>query len=333
MKTSALLAMMLGLGLPAYAAASEEPNPVLTSAPIKQDFSAPGAQLTAGSDASKVTLKFALPNRSDIPSDGTSPLVPGGAKYTSWDISAEVPLKKGQTSQNLLSLDGFGTAASVGLNIYRLVTDWRNLTPAELKERADKCGGFTDAGKCKNPDAIPLSLRPGPQPGGWLYGASAKFGSQESTVYDPMTLAKSEVKNQPWSFGGFVGWMPKAASNTLLTLKVERRRTYKDGDTSIRCPAAGGGVVQCVEGAFAAPTIKIGTALTLEARALLRPNVGVALAIARDFGQKSTAIELPVYWLGDGSGGLTGGVKFNWASGENKTAASIFVGAPFALFQ
>lgn len=331
MKHSSFLILLVLFSMRA-AAAPGDANPVLSAAPIKQDFSAPGAQLTAGSDASKVTLKFALPGTSTIPSDGQSPFIPDGAKFTSWDVTVEAPLKKGQTSQSLLSIDGFSTAASIGLTFSRFVTDWRNLTAAEKQERDAKCGGFTPEGKCKNPEALPLSLRNGPQPGGWLYGASAKYGSQESTYYDPTSLAKSEVKNKPWSIGGFVGWMPKTTS-ALLTAKIERRRTFKESESSIRCPTAGGAVVQCVEGAFAAPSDKLGTALTLEGRMLFRTNVGAALSIARDFGQKTTGVELPVYWLSDGSGGLTGGIKFNWESGQRKTAASVFVGAPFTLFQ
>ncbi|MBA5606259.1 hypothetical protein H3H36_12935 [Duganella sp. FT3S] len=343
----AALPLLLGARL-ATAADEFKPPASVLSAPVSSLVSGPGIQFQASNDGSSVSAKVAK-QYSFVPKDSSDVQA---ATFTSLSFTMDAPIDKSEKRHDLFSLDGWGNATSIGVSYSKFLTGWTQ-TKAQPEDRKKLCAELEGAAKAKEgklPDGFECSAQNfqkylpersiegqrdvgGPNPGGWLFGGALKYATQDSTYYDPGTLAKSKERNEPWSVGVFVGWNPPPMSAAFLIFRVDRKSSYKDADVTVRCPAATSGVtVQCVSGSFGAPTMTQATSLGLEARSLIGTKYAVSLAVSRDTSKKVTTIELPVYWIGDGNGGLNGGVKAGWNSDDKKAVLGLFVGAPFTAW-
>ncbi|MGH8239324.1 MAG: hypothetical protein ACREXP_20215, partial [Steroidobacteraceae bacterium] len=65
-------------------------------------------------------------------------------------------------------------------------------------------------------------------------------------------------------------------------------------------------------------------------------NFGVAPIVIRDFDEKVTGVELPLFLVHDEpsegqAGPLTGGVKLGWRSDTDDITVGLFIGASLAL--
>jgi len=59
-------------------------------------------------------------------------------------------------------------------------------------------------------------------------------------------------------------------------------------------------------------------------------KVGWALIVSRNVSKHSTAVELPVFFLGNEKGTLNGGVRLAWNTKDKKLGAGFFIGVPLA---
>jgi hypothetical protein len=347
--------VMLGV-IPAFSQPkiASQAAPILFAAPPENPVSGGGLQFSASSDGSNATVKWGYEPESTGPTgvDAAKPglTIPFGAKFTTFTVTGQAPVSKSTKSSTLISLDGFGDATSLGLTFSQFATDWYNLSDQDEASRRSLCDDLAKKTKdvkdvyCgakyfdkylpeKAADYRKLPVY-GPQPGGFLYGASGKLSQQNLTFYDPNTLAKQSDHDHPWSVGAFAGWIPKNYDRGLLMLTVGRQRTFQNNDEAVRCPAGGTGTIQCTSGSFGSPKSAIGTVLKLEARSFLGEKLdkAISLAVSRDWGRQVTSVELPFFFIGTPETGITGGAKLNWNSGDRKTALSLFIGVPFGLY-
>ncbi len=277
----------------------------------------------------------------------------------------EAPIGKSEKRHDLVTLDGLGNATVLGISFSKFSTRWIPADPSASANRKAYCDEMRVAAKVemaksaaatgKTPedideaanklecshanfakylpsrvaDAGKAMSKPGP--GGWMWGGAAKYGFQDSDYYDATSLAKVSERNNPWSLGAFVGWNPETNDSDMFILaKAERKASYKDADASVRCPAgAGTAPFNCVNGSIGKPKEKQGTTASIEIRKMLSPGYALSLTVARDWSKKATMVELPVYWLGDGSGALNGGIKAAWNREDKKTVISLFIGIPY----
>jgi len=318
-----------------------------------------GAQVTAGSTDSNVSLKLSY-QASELPLFNNPGTVRNGASFTTFSLTATAPLDKGQDSQTLFSNGGLGKANSLALTAFHYMTNFRNPTAqdtADLYKLCDQMRAKAQVGRVgvaavKPDDAAKLEcakssfakydpedlsdaelLRAGPVSGGWGIGITGKAGQNNATFYDGSTLAKNTMQSKPWSVGAIVSYL-FPSNESMISLAGDRRRVYKDQDTSTRCPASSTTTpVQCVTGSFGAPTGSTSSVVTLEGRTLLPRDMAISLSIARDLTKKVTAVEMPIYLTKNVAGALTGGVKVNWDNDKKKTTLGVFVGAPFTIWQ
>jgi len=351
------------------AAGTDEPTdnqpPVSKAGTVNSAVSAPGAQIFASNEGSAVALKIAA-MRNSIPETSNDPN--GVAKFDVWSLTAEAPIKKSEKQHVLVSTTGWGNATALTATYTQFRTGWttvnakedkycealfakifavkleaaqkiakakiKSLTPEEEKKIKD--AAYAENCSMSNFEQyLPESLedyrtvKSGPAPGGFLWGGSIGRGYQDSTFYDEATLAKSEERFAPWSISLIGGWNPRGMDNLLFMMKAERKRDFDDADATIRCPPASTVSVQCVNGSFGPPVGATSTAYTVEARQRYA-KVGWALIVSRNVSKHSTAVELPVFFLGNEKGTLNGGVRLAWNTKDKKLGAGFFIGVPLA---
>jgi len=339
------------------------PPAVLGAAPISSVVSKPGAQVAASNDGSTVAIKISQ-EATSLPEDPTK----DGTVSFSWrSLTAEAPISKSENSHNLFSLDGLGNATTIGISYSQFRTHWQPAEPqkaivfkkicedmrqaaaiemgktaaVEHKSAEDvaKAANALDCSASNFAKYLPAHLddaRQGlslPALGGFLWGVAAKYGIQNSDFFDETTLIKKTEHHSPWSANFFIGWNPEGYTNTFLLFKAERKSSYKDADSTTRCPVINGAVaLTCTTGSFGAPELEQGKSVSIEARHVIDKSIAAALIVSRDASENVTTVELPVYWLGSDKGALNGGVKFGWDSKEKKWGAGVFVGIPFVLW-
>jgi len=119
-------------------------------------------------------------------------------------------------------------------------------------------------------------------------------------------------------------------AGTLYGLSIDVGEAYKDQGTKTLCPS-GPGVVACVTGPIGAPKLKKTQTVAFEVRHTFK-HFAIAPQLSYDAGSKETAFDLPIYMVGDGKDGLTGGIRFGWTSKEKEATAGFFVTKAFNLF-
>jgi|GEM_PF-5218908 len=319
---------------------------VVGAGPVNTTSSAPGVQILGTSDEAQVSLKVSW-SSTNVPSPGSPSFkAPDGyPSWRQWSFVAQAPTSKSEKRHTLVDLNGLGDATSIGLDFNQFITGWHTGSEAEFARLCDdmkKKAPATATVECRASDfeaydpghlAAAQSAREGPDPGGWLFGGSAKLGAQQSTYYDRATFAQSSTNEHPWSVGLFAGWIPSAYEKAMVDVRFVRKKVFSDGDTSLRCLAGDGGVSTCVTGSFDPPTHAVNSSLALEGRWLtMNDKVGISATISRDLAAKTWTTVVPIYFVGDGNGGLTGGVQLSRTSATKDTAFALFVGVPFSVW-
>jgi len=166
----------------------------------------------------------------------------------------------------------------------------------------------------------------------WIWGINAKGGYKDFDYFQSPDLSKVTVRKSPWSAGAFASYAPPdVESIAIATFKVQQ--AYEDAKTKTLCPAVStGAVVQCVSGPIGLPVEKRKQLLTLELRHRFTEGLAASLSGTRDFKNKVSGVALPIYFVGNGSGALTGGIRFDWSTDTHKTSVGLFIGQAFQLF-
>lgn len=167
-----------------------------------------------------------------------------------------------------------------------------------------------------------------------LVNLSANVGTQEFSFYESNTLAESKLRKYSWSGGVWVGYLPKLRSKLFLVGGFEAKKSYKDAKKATYCPTgAVTPTVKCTTGPFGPPEEEIDYKFALKARYQIGGGVGLELAGAYDAHDDSWGIELPVYFIMDKDGGLTGGIRAAYDSKEKDVQFGIFVGKTFGFLK
>ncbi len=343
------VSIVCGIALWVPRAMATDTRDVIQGAPASALVSAPGAEIRASKEAAVVAIKLSKTTDYIPPTsaDGTS------ATFSTFSLSAEAPLKKGESDHALASSTGWGNATVLGLSYIRYVTPWSHTKTSsksvaararlcdELKAAAKKKGVADDAFECKLEQFDPLlperakeaaALFGGATGTTWLWGVTANYGFQDSTYHEATTLAEIKQRNKPHAVGIVGGLNP--AEGAFLLLKLERKTSYKDDDAVIRCLASASVVLTCANGAMKAPQRSVGNIAEIEYRQLFSDGkYAASLIVSRDTSAGKTEVQVPIYFLGDGDAVVNGGVRLGWNSLDRKGVLSVFVGAPFKLWR
>lgn len=164
------------------------------------------------------------------------------------------------------------------------------------------------------------------------YGGGVSVSFKDFTYYDPATLNKQKDRQRGAGADVFLAYQPLSKPR-MYVAKVVVARDFRPGDSKIACLAASTPVLQCVQGALAAPEKQLAKIVSLEYRTYLGKSTGAALAVqlARDLSSKTSSVQVPLYLVGNGKDGLTGGIALSYATDDHKVGVAVFVTQGFAL--
>jgi hypothetical protein len=165
------------------------------------------------------------------------------------------------------------------------------------------------------------------------YGATASVGYDEFSYRDAATLLESSENKISFEGSAYATWL-FPSSFTSITGQVKYQYGYKPGDSQILCPPNPTNIViQCFNDPVGAPMKNKGFQFVADMRHYIGSVFGTPMAISPqltyDVSDDVVGIDVPLYLVSDGEGGLTGGVRAGWRSDTDKFVVGIFVGTRF----
>jgi len=330
------LALLVSAGAAAaQTAAASLNNDVPTLGPSRTATALTGgAEVSAGSDDSSVTLRAAWV-------DSNAP------NYTVRTLTLSAPLGKGGGPTDLASLDALANSTTLEFKWSNVAVAGRQRPKvADLAEACDEArtAYTTKHGKPPADDSscAGLAADDPDQNSKWedlffahnayalIYGAGAKVGYNQFDYNDPTTLAQESRSRTPWSVSGFLTYYGRA-NKVLASGSYEHQEAYADADTKTVCPVVTPPVT-CVSGPLGAPKLSQQDLFSLDLRKMFSASLGAAATFTYDAHSDVWGVETPIYFVRNPSGdGLTGGVKLGWRSDKHDLRASIFIGKAFSL--
>jgi len=309
-----------------------------------------GIEISSEQGSSSVTLKISGSlTESTLPTN-QSQAARGSA--SAWSVTVQAPLSKGDDSTTLGTLDGLASGTTVEFKVTNLVAvgfrppnakallAFCNTVLAKaLRDSKDvnkpasvECASEQVEKYVKDPAALQdfYDLIASPNFYFFTWGLGAKGGYQDFTYYSSPDLSKVTDRKSVWSgqvFGSY-----SVGDKSLAVGSFQVQQAYKDATSKVLCPAmpSGAGPISCISGPVGVPADKKQELLTLEFRQAVSKDLAVSVSGTRDFKNKVSGVQVPIYLVSDGKS-LTGGIRFDWSSDTHKTTAGIFIGQPFQL--
>lgn len=266
----------------------------------------------------------------------------------------------------ILGLDGFSGGTEIALSYihYSTEADLNGTEKPEVERARESClnanGDKDDVAQLCDPYSFPTGvsmfvLRYYPQglrsmikaalPGNVdFYGVRVAASQIDFTYLDRAaftTRDQSRLGFKATAFGGVLLGLGQSA----LTGSFTYGRRYAENDPVTLCQPITTPQTQCLTNADGAPVRKDKAIVAVEARHGFGAAVGqfatlaIAPQVSVDLKSKAFSLDVPVYFVGDGTGKLRGGVRgvyLNRRDGtggrEDDFTLGLFVGVPFSVF-
>lgn len=169
------------------------------------------------------------------------------------------------------------------------------------------------------------------------FGFEASVSRLDFEFIDPATLAAQSDRKVQWSVSGYYTHYFRQ-SRTALAFSVGYERAYEAADEEIFCPANPNNVIiRCITASGAPPERNESLLLSFGVRhhfargGLLR-HLAIAPTITYDAIDDVIGVDVPVYFLSNSEGMLTGGVRAGYRSDrDDRFSIGIFIGTSFGL--
>lgn len=170
---------------------------------------------------------------------------------------------------------------------------------------------------------------------------NGSIGTEKFEFFDPATLVSGEERKTSYSASVSFGYLPHLSSKVFLIGGFEAKRSYSAADEATYCPTGTGAPVKCETGPFGPPVKEIDYKLKGTMRVSFNlpfgPNdgtpIGIDLSGAYDFHDDTWGLTLPVYFVLDKEGSLTGGIRAAYDSKKDDFQVGVFIGKSFGFLK
>ena len=170
------------------------------------------------------------------------------------------------------------------------------------------------------------------------WGFEASVGRDSFEYVDPNTLQEFDRRRTQWSAKAFYTQFIRR-SPTAITFSAGYERAYEAADEAVFCPPnpSNTAPVRCVTAAGGPPELNESLLLSAGVRHRFVNGSGlsgfaIAPLLTYDALDDVVGVDVPVYFVPNSDGGLTGGVRFGYRSDrESEFSVGIFIGAAFNI--
>lgn len=249
------------------------------------------------------------------------------------DFQLTTPIDQPDTVAQPLSLDGLADGAALGFSLGYL--RWRaKPNVAELQRMCREAVGKPECDDVDIPDAKRAE---------WdrhfhysrtaaVFSATGRVSHKEFRWLDPAAaFSARDAQHTDYSIGGMAGLFNPSIG--FVAAHFDRQTFHRAaGATQLCRPLGTTGASTCSASILRGPAEGKTSLLHLELRKFLgNGNFAVNPVFTRDFENDVSSLEVPLYFLRDDQGGLTGGVSLGWRSDQDAFVASVFVGPSLPL--
>jgi hypothetical protein len=328
--------------------AMRESQAELNAAALKDANARDAIRIEAGTANSQVSIKSSFK------------LNAGNGKTDTLSVVASAPIAKGADNTTLANRSGLNSATTLTLAFTSTTLRGTRLPGAEvldlycadgkpfkaafLSTQENKSAKLVcDTDNIKALAEKQLITMPeyrafrsaffGPEAAVHAWSVSLFGGYQDAAYYAATSLAKTTRRNSGGGLSVNYSYAPLEATQ-LFAAAFSLQSRYKDARSTTAClPAAapGNALLTCANGPIGAPTRKNTQTLDLEWRRRVSERYALSVQLSRDFKDKVTSLQLPLYLVGNDPDGLTGGVNLGWASDDKKLSVGVFVGKAFSM--
>lgn len=346
-RVSAILAGLSLLLEPAHADVASKISRAGGGATLEQSVSPPsGVQILASKSTSSVAIKL-----SRIVSELQATKKSNKGLFSILSAVASAPLNKAGGDSDLATLDGFANAASLEVSLSKfsfsgikhlafrseevdLICERVRRAAAAAGDKLDESGcdsgQVAKYGSSMDRHAFESAFWDVTEQNRWVWGFSAKVGTQDFAYVDPTDATKQKISRAPWGAGAFLA-LNRESWRSVFTLRLQYQDAYKDADSGAVCPPSAGASIVCATGPVGRPGSTKKELISVEARHAF-PRFGAGLTAVYDNKADVFGIELPIHLVKDKDGNLTAGVKAGWRDDTDDVTFSVFVGSTFGLF-
>jgi hypothetical protein len=175
--------------------------------------------------------------------------------------------------------------------------------------------------------------------GSYEYGFEASIGRNGFSFVDPVTLAEGKDSQVQWSARAYYTRY-SISSPTAFTVSAEYQRAYKAAEEAVFCPANPNNIViRCTTAHAGPPTLNESLLLSAGIRHRFSDrgflaHMAAAPLVTYDVLNDVLGVDVPVYFIPNSDGGLTGGVRFGYRSDQDRHfTVGVFIGAAFSILQ
>jgi len=157
---------------------------------------------------------------------------------------------------------------------------------------------------------------------------AGELGRKQATFFEA-DGSKGKDTNLPYALSAALGWTGRS-SRTSLRGRYEMR--FKDGKNVTRCEPLSGssGLQTCEDLPFGKPSGSEAFVVNAESRWFF-DHWAASPVGSYDFKEKVLGLQLPVYFLRNSDGQLTGGFRLGWRDDTHDLTASVFISKPLTL--
>jgi hypothetical protein len=171
-----------------------------------------------------------------------------------------------------------------------------------------------------------------PPPGLLLIpGIAPTVGTKSFKYLDSTSGASDTTRKTPWGIQAFLGIH---FYDSLVTVGYRYQTVYKDAKQKSICPSttSSGSPTQCSVGPLGTP-IRTDQAITdIEFRRAISTHLAIAPMISYDSRASVLGVNVPIYFIPDKTGVLSGGISVGWRNDQGGIQANVIISTAFSSF-